>query len=62
MLPKWEQTQVNMRRRYFSESGHTTVTFLVYGVGCVTIRLTATLCVAGRATRLTRDIPLACGE
>ena len=53
---------VSLRRGYFSESGQTTVPFLVYGVGCESIRLSATLRIGGLTKRLKSEIPLACGE
>ena len=58
LLHRWQSLEQN----YVSNSGHVTLPFLVYGVGCEPIKISATLVVAGKRSAQTVVIPLACGE
>ena len=58
LFHRWQSLEHN----YVSDSGHVTLPFLVYGVGCEPIKISVALVVAGKRSTQTAVIPLACGE
>jgi hypothetical protein len=57
------QKWFSLRQAYFSETGHVTIPYLVFGVGvCSPIEVTAVLQVRGRRQKVRQEIPMACGE
>lgn len=58
LLHRWQ----SLEQTYVSDSGHVTLPFLVYGVGCEPMKLSATLLAKGKRNTKTAVVPLACGE
>lgn len=58
LLHRWQ----SLEQVYVSDSGHLTLPFLVYGVACEPIKISATLFANGKRSTKTEVIPLACGE
>jgi len=58
LVHRWQ----SLEQKYVSDSGRVTLPFLVYGVGCEPIKISATLVIAGKRSAQHVVIPLACGE